>query len=97
MKCPQNSTSCNPTLIFRAQNKKDYVCSGLNKHPQKYKEDIISLCLKSSALKEPVEVQMTLEEALFITSVLMATIGFLVPGISKHEKNKWIEKVRGKK
>lgn len=72
MKCQKKNNYCKPSLIFRAKGN-NYICSGINSKPSKYNKDIIQLCLNGVFSKRSIE--MTLDEANFISACLNASIG----------------------
>jgi hypothetical protein len=72
MKCPNKNKKCDLTLKI-SPNKKNYICSGINKKGTKYKNDVIWLCLKG--LLSELKIEMTRGEAAFIISVLGTSLG----------------------
>jgi len=85
MSCPKKNKSCTQCLIYKGRGK-NFICSGINKKPDKYKHDNVQLCLSGELCSR--EIQMTKQEACFITSVLMATVGQIEPSIIKKQKEK---------
>lgn len=90
MKCPKKNKNCTPCLIYRCKNG-NFICSGINDKPMKYKKDYVNLCLKGQLANRTIE--MTCEEACFISSALMSTTGNLSPkiiekNVSKESKTK---------
>lgn len=83
MKCPRKYKSCTPCLIYNCKDG-NFICSGINKKPSAYKKDYIKLCLRGKLTDR--EMEMTVEEACYITSTLMATVGNLAPKIIKEPK-----------
>jgi hypothetical protein len=83
LKCPRKNKNCKPSLIFGCKGD-NFICSGINKKPSKYKKDYVMLCLKGQISDRSME--MTVEEACFITSAIMATTGTLAPAIIKEPK-----------
>ena len=83
MNCPKKNKNCTQCLIFKCKGN-SFICSGINKKPKKYKHDNIQLCLKGELSSS--EIQMTKQEACFITSALMATVGQAEPSILKKQK-----------
>lgn len=71
MKCLKKRKNCEP--ILRLRDKGHFICSGINKKPTKYKKDIIKLCLKGKYVKRFI-IEMTLQEALMISSALSLTV-----------------------
>lgn len=80
LKCPKKNKNCNPCLIYKCKTN-NYICSGINQKPTKYKNDFVTLCIKGKLANRTLE--MTVEEACFISSALMATTGNLAPTIIK--------------
>lgn len=70
-KCPKGNKNCSGGMIIQGA-KDNYICSGINSKPTKYKKDNIWLCLRGSLAKQHIE--MTLDEALGIISVLSCTL-----------------------
>ena len=83
LKCPRNNKNCSPCLIYKCKGK-NFICSGINKKPTKYKKDFVTLCLKGQLSNRIME--MTVQEACFITSAIMSTTGNLAPIIIKEPK-----------
>ena len=84
MKCPRNYKNCSATKISYAKNTSQFICSGICKTPEKYLHDNVKLCFKGSLSDR--EIEMTVEEALFIISGLTNTLGFLAPAVCKIKK-----------
>jgi len=82
-KCPRKNKNCKPCLIYQCKGS-NFICSGVNKKPTKYKKDYITLCLKGQLANRSIE--MTVEEACFIASAIMGTAGNLAPSIIKEPK-----------
>jgi hypothetical protein len=80
LKCPRKNKNCNPCLIYKCKSK-NFICSGINNKPTKYKKDYVTLCLKGQLSNRIIE--MTCEEACFIASAIMSTTGNLAPAIIK--------------
>lgn len=53
-------------------NKKNYICSGDNKKPAFYKNDVINLCVSGQFCEQNLE--MTPKEATFLICVLSMTL-----------------------
>jgi hypothetical protein len=70
-------------MYYKAEQKNNYICSGIHKRPPRYKKDNIKLCLSSTVTKE--DFYMTAEEASYIISVLGASVGRLMPGIRQED------------
>jgi hypothetical protein len=89
MKCPKKNKTCQACLVYKAQRKDNFICSGINFKPTNYKKDNIWLCLHGATHKLNIEI--TVEEALYICSVLQASLGFLAPGVIndniKHQRH----------
>ncbi len=83
LKCPRKNKHCSPCLIYKCKGG-NFICSGINTKPAKYKKDNVNLCLRGQLANRTIE--MTCEEACFIASALMSTTGTLAPAII--EKNK---------
>lgn len=79
MKCPKKNKNCQPTLIVKAKDESNFICSGVNFKPTNYSKDNIWLCLHGHRHK--LDIEITVEEALFICSVLHSSLGFLAPGV----------------
>ena len=62
---------CKQVKIFRAG--KDFICSGINNKPVKFKGDIIKICFKSKYVKR-FFIEMTASEAKKVISALMETL-----------------------
>lgn len=86
MKCPRKYKNCSATKIAYAQKNSQFICSGICKAPEKYLHDNVKLCFKGSLSDR--EIEMTVEEALFIISGLTNTLGFLAPATIIRKKKK---------
>lgn len=71
MKCPKKNKHCNPANKVSAG--KHFICSGLTSKPQKYRKDIVKLCLKGKYVKD-FSIEMTPKEALLIVGALVNTL-----------------------
>lgn len=76
--CLRKNKNCNSTLCIKARGK-NFICSGINSKPSKYKKDNIMLCLSGELANRSIE--MTIQEASFIISTLSMTLGQLAPPI----------------
>jgi len=83
MKCPKNNKNCTPNLVYQGAGN-NFICSGTCKKPTKCKTDFVWLCMKGQLSKT--EMEMTVQEASFLVSVLSATLGQLAPSIIKKIK-----------
>jgi hypothetical protein len=83
MSCPRKKKDCTLCLLYKCKGG-NFICSGINKKPTKYKNDNITLCLKGQLTNRNIE--MTVEEACFIASALVSTVGNLAPGILEKPK-----------
>jgi len=83
-KCPRKNKNCKPCLLYQCKGG-NFICSGINSKPTKYKKDYITLCLKGQLSNRIIE--MTIEESCFIASSLIASIGTLAPTIIEKPKN----------
>lgn len=72
MKCPKKNGDCKISLIIKGKAD-NYICSGINSKPTKYHKDIIQLCLNGFFSKRSIE--MTIEEANYISACLNTSIG----------------------
>jgi len=83
MKCPRKNKNCNQTLMYKCSGG-DFICSGINTKPTKYKKDNVWFCMKGQLSKTGIE--MTIQEVAFIVSVLSATLGEIAPSILTKKK-----------
>ncbi len=84
MKCLRKNKNCVPSLCIKGRGK-NYICSGINSKPSKCKTDYIMLCLSGELANRSIE--MTVQEASFILSVLSMALGELAPSIITKQKN----------
>jgi hypothetical protein len=77
-KCPRKNKHCKCTLLIKARGN-NFICSGINSKPTKYKGDAILLCLSGEISNRCIE--MTQEEAAYIAAVLCTNLGYQLPGI----------------
>lgn len=82
-KCPKNNKNCLPNLIYKCKNK-NFICSGTGKKPTGYKKDFVWICMRGALSKT--EIEMTVQEASFVISVLASTLGQIAPAIIKKPK-----------
>ena len=78
MSCPRKNKNCKPCLIYKCKGG-NFICSGNNNKPTKYKKDYVILCLKGQLTNRSIE--MTCQEACLIASAIMSTTGNLAPSI----------------
>ena len=72
MKCPKKNKFCKPMSKIPAA-RGQFVCAGHNAKPAKWHKDIIKLCLCGELVKD-FGIEMTPQEALFISKVLINAI-----------------------
>jgi hypothetical protein len=85
LKCIRKNKNCIPSLCIKGKGR-NFICSGINSNPSKYKKDNIMLCLSGELTNRSIE--MTIQEAAFIISVLSMVLGELAPSIlEKPKKN----------
>jgi hypothetical protein len=73
MKCPKKNKFCHPS--YKKPCKGQFICVGANKKPTKWKKDVVKLCLNGHFVKR-FTLEMTPEEAFFITKGLISIIDF---------------------
>lgn len=83
LKCLRKNKNCTPSLCIKGTGK-NFICSGINDKPSKCKTDYIMLCLSGELSNRTIE--LTVQEACFISSALMMTAGELAPSILKKLK-----------
>ena len=84
LKCIRKNKNCTPSLCIKGSGK-NFICSGINTKPSKYKKDYIMFCLSGELSNRSME--MTIQEASFMISTLSMTLGQLAPPILGKEKN----------
>jgi len=86
MKCKHKRCKQVVTIKGAGDN---YICSGINKKPTKYKNDNVWLCLNGEYVKD-LKLEMTMDEAFAFMSTLTATLSVMFE--EKDEKIRPISK-----
>ena len=94
MLCPQKNHNCRMSF-FIGGVKKQYICTGINEKPTKWKKDNIWLCLSDSKVKN-FTLEMTIEEASKISSALAIVTADAQLRNIKEVKEKVAKKKKGR-